>query len=707
MKIIFFSFILLLFIVLETKAQNCQSPCPYYNDFVKKAEADTVKNTQTKLNYYRAAIVAARDCHCLDLEQLAYDEIDTLFILVEEEKRKAEAQAETISEQQDKLKTTLGETEAANDKSLKIIEAMDFYDEKFALALKNEKYGFIDKDGNTTIDFDYDKGEPFDSETGFAEMEIIDKYTNKGIKYLIDTIGNRYELFRITDEYITLLKKKLAKDKAASKLEGEEFHLKSVNEGLAYDLSKNEEKIALDFSYVKNTTALKILQHLAKDKKIQDRVEILLLSNRKLSKFPKCIMKFKNIKYIDIDLTAIKLLPKNIDYLGSLKILKLPYYLKKLPSSIYNLENLEALDLSSTELTIKKLPKAIGNLIKLTKLILPESLEILPESIGDLKNLEILDLYGTEVKVLPETIGNLKNLKELNLSGTRVEVLTESIGDLKDLEILSLSNTGVKELPETIGNLKNLKELNLDRTKVEVLPETIGNLRKLKILQLSAVLKKVPSSIYNLGNIEYLYIYGVDKMELPETISNLKNLKELTIERPVDKIPSGICSLEHLEALFLEGMEQTVHLPDSIGKLKKLKTLYISFPLAILPESISNLISLEDLFLDDTELKVLPEGIGKLVNLTELWLPSSLEELPESIVNLIKLEKLFIVNNLNLKNIPDLSKLKKLKEFYFTLYQNENYAVNLEKLKELQRKLPNCDFDIMDEDGNEINVKKK
>jgi len=88
-------------------------------------------------------------------------------------------------------------------------------------------------------------------------------------------------------------------------------------------------------------------------------------------------------------------------------------------------------------------------------------------------------------------------------------------------------------------------------------------------------------------------------------------------------------------------------------------------------------------------------------------LPSSLEELPESIVNLIKLEKLFIVNNLNLKNIPDLSKLKKLKEFYFTLYQNENYAVNLEKLKELQRKLPNCDFDIMDEDGNEINVKKK
>jgi internalin A len=648
------------------------------------AEADTVKNTQTKLNYYRAAIVAARDCHCPDLEQSAYNQIDTLFILIEEEKRKAEVQAQMILEQQDKLKSTLIETEAANDKNIKIINAMDFYDGKFALAFKNGKYGFIDKEGNTKLDFEYDKGAPFDLRTSFAEMEIIDESTNKGVTYLIDTIGNRYQLFHITEEYLMLLKKKLAKDKAGSKLEGKEFNLNSINEVLAYNLSKNEEKIALEFYNVKKTDVLSVLHYLTKDSKIYDRIEVLTLNVSKLNKFPDLILEFKNIKYIDIQWTSIGLLPKAINNLKSLKIFKLPLFLKKLPSSIYNLDNLEALDLYSTDLNIKQLPKTITNLIKLRKLTLPESLEILPESIGDLKSLEILELFQTEVTELPESIGSLKNL-----------------------EILDLSITGVKELPETIGKLGNLKELYLNRTKVKAIPEAIGNLKNLKILKLPEKLKKVPSSIYDLNKLEILDIYGINQKELPETIANLKNLKRLSIQAPIDNIPSGICNLENLEVLTLEGMKRTIRLPDAIGKLKNLKELYILFSLETLPESIGSLISLEELMLHETELKKLPEGISKLVNLSELSLPPSLELFPESIGNLINLKGLYIEDNPHFKNVPDISKLKKLKDFYFTLYKNENYDVNLKKLKELQRKLPECDFDIKNENGNAINVKEE
>lgn len=199
MKLIFFSLLLLVLTSLEAQAQSCKSPCPYYNDFVRIAQADTVKNTQTKLNYYRAAIVAAKDCHCPQLEQNANKQIDTLFILIEEEKRKAEAQSQTILEQKNEIKLALREAEAANEKNLKIINAMDFYDGKFALALKNGKYGFIDKDGNPKLSFEYDKGEPFDPKTGFAEMEITKNYGYEYIKYLVDTTGNRYQLVDISE----------------------------------------------------------------------------------------------------------------------------------------------------------------------------------------------------------------------------------------------------------------------------------------------------------------------------------------------------------------------------------------------------------------------------------------------------------------------------------------------------------------------------
>lgn len=659
MKITLFSLILLTFTSLKGIAQNCPTSCPYYKDFVKKAEADTVKNTQAKLNYYRAAIVAARDCNCPALEELAYSKIDTLFILIEAEKRKAELQAKTISEQQSKIEKTLAETEAANKTNIKIIKAMDFYGGNFALASKNGKYGFIDKDGNTKIDFDYDKGRPFSLEDGFARMEIIDEFSNKGIEYLVDTTGNRYQLFNITEEYVVLLKKKLAEHNLKSKLEGEE-HIKSINELFVHELNKTEEKIALNFLHAKNSNVLNLLQCLAKNSKIRDRVEILMLSERKLSKFPNSIMEFKKLKYLDIGNTGMKSIPKTIDELIELKRLTFPIYLKKLPSSVYNLEHLEVLDLFATDLSMTELPIKIDQLINLKELYVPESLEKLPSSIYNLKNLEVLDLFGKELSItnFPTTIERLINLKELHVPES-LETLPESIGNLKKLEVLDLSQTNVKDIPESIGKLKNLKSLTFSRN-----------------------IKKIPSSIYYLENLENLDLYGTDEKELPEAIGNLKKLKNLEIQIPFENVPSGICRLENLEYLLLESEKEIINFPDSIENLKKLKELYLFFPL-----------------------KVLPKNICKLESLEILHLFPLLESFPNDFGNLTNLKMLVIEDNSNLKSIPDISKMKKLKNFYFTLYKDQNYAANLEKLKELQKKLPDCEFDISDENGNTINVK--
>jgi len=364
---IFFSLMLLMLTSVEINAQDCQNPCPYYAGFVKMAQADTVKNTQTKLNYYRAAIVAAKDCYCPQLEQSAYKQIDTLFILIEEEKRKAEAQAQTILEQQIEIKTTLTKTEAANRKSIKIINAMDFYDGKFALALKNGKYGFIDKEGNSKIGFEYEKGTPFDLETGFAEMETTNYYSDKWVKYLVDTLGNRYQLFNINEEYMLLLNKqvikKIANKKERSKLEGTELSLESINKELAYTLNESKEKIALNIQNIKKGDVLEILDYLAKDSKIKDRIGVLMLRGDGLDVFPEAIIAFNNVVNIDLYWTNVKTIPKTIDRLTKLKKIKLPVSVTEVPSSIYNLENLETLNLSETEL--ETLPETIENLKKI------------------------------------------------------------------------------------------------------------------------------------------------------------------------------------------------------------------------------------------------------------------------------------------------------------------------------------------------------
>jgi 23S rRNA maturation mini-RNase III len=100
-----------------------------------------------------------------------------------------------------KAKVSEKEAIAAEKKSRKIISAMDFYQKRFALAFKDGKYGFIDQDGDIVIDYEYAKGEPFNAETGYAEMgkseEKLGEIVNT--KYLIEISGNRYQLINVSE----------------------------------------------------------------------------------------------------------------------------------------------------------------------------------------------------------------------------------------------------------------------------------------------------------------------------------------------------------------------------------------------------------------------------------------------------------------------------------------------------------------------------
>jgi leucine-rich repeat protein SHOC2 len=734
MKLILLNLLLLMLTSLETKAQNCKSPCPYYNDFVSIAQADTVKNTQKKLNYYRAAIVAAKDCHCPELEQNANEQIDTLFVIIEAEKRKAEAQSQTILQQQDSIEVALTNAEKANKKNEKVIDAMDFYKGKFALAFKSEKYGFMNKAGETEIEFSYDKGEPFDQETGLAETQrgetqyLIDVESNEyklihiseilknadntesliyqeNIKWLESSLNNKTDVVRFFDEKIIVHQKNIKRDHVALEKEDNrkvkaywtgkinkekealsltssklkeyqknrqveigarlnelrvrldtiEVKLKIANDRLFNILQGGNEKLALDFSKQYKLDVTEILQNIVKNKFVSNKVEVLFLNETNLDTFPDFITEFENLKYIDISGTEIKFIPQNIDKLKKLKRFYFPDIIKEVPSSIYNLEKLECLSLFNTDYQI--LPEAIGKLKNLKKIYFPRRLRKIPESISDLENLETLYLGYAWVREIPEAIGKLKNLKTLALPHV-LRKIPDSVYDLKNLETLFLCATDEREVPDAIEKLKKLRYLNIQ------IP-----------------VKNLPSSISNLENLKNLRLYDTELIRLPETIGDLIELEQLYLPGTIEEIPASIYKLKNLKVLSIPGVA-----------------------IEVLPEGISNLVNLEQLDLTGTNLKIISEDIGKLVKLEDLKLPSSLEILPKGFENLINLTNLYIEKNPNLKHFPDISNFNKLRYFSYTLYEDEYYAANIAKLRELKEKFPDCAFQIKNEKGDYIRL---
>ncbi|KAL0377041.1 UNVERIFIED_CONTAM: hypothetical protein Scaly_0821700 [Sesamum calycinum] len=111
-------------------------------------------------------------------------------------------------------------------------------------------------------------------------------------------------------------------------------------------------------------------------------------------------------------------LPEKPDYSNSLLLfLQRNRNLALVHSSFFNsMPDLLFLDLSDTR--IRTLPSSLFMLSKLKGIMLRNcvSLDKLPTEIGNLNHLEVLDLSGTELYCLPDEIGQLTGLKHLQLS---------------------------------------------------------------------------------------------------------------------------------------------------------------------------------------------------------------------------------------------------------------------------------------------------
>jgi len=143
------------------------------------------------------------------------------------------------------------------------------------------------------------------------------------------------------------------------------------------------------------------------------------------------------------------------------KIIFKHIYLKKIPSSISNHQNLHHIELISND--IHDLPELVKNCKKLKYLEFScDSSHNVPQVIWELISLETLILVN--IKQISRKIVQLQQLKELNISLTievNSNVFPTEMNQLKTLESISINYQTMDQFPLWVYEIPNLKNLNL------------------------------------------------------------------------------------------------------------------------------------------------------------------------------------------------------------------------------------------------------
>ena len=465
--------------------------------------------------------------------------------------------------------------EASNAKNEKIINAFYFHGDSLALAAKVDDYGrtmygFIDKRGETLIDYRYTEATAFDEETGYASV------VRMGEKYLLWPDKTEYSL---TD------------------------NLKGLNPGIvALDLQDN------------------FLRNLPSEVYQNPQLKVLLLRGNQFENIPQGIEKLVNLKALNLAKNRVNEIPAQIGKLSHLEQLNLDgNKLQRLPSTLGNLTKLKRLNLFGNR--IAQLPPEIGNLSNLESLDLSyNQLDSIPREIGQLSNLLELLLSGNSGLPFPSEIGKLGKLRSLSLGGIALKRFPLEIVRLTALTNLDLSETLIEDLPPEIGNFRDMEKLFLFGNKLRELPLEIGNLTSLRQANLDDnLLGKLPAEIVGWSNLTKLYLSSNALSELPPEIGSLINLEELWLNgNQLTGLPSEIGKLTKLQGLYIDDNKLNA-LPAEIGELKELRELRLyDSQLNNLPSEIGHLKELRELWLGHNQLKTLPVEIAELENLEVL-----------------------------------------------------------------------------------------
>lgn len=411
-------------------------------------------------------------------------------------------------------------------------------------------------------------------------------------------------------------------------------------------------------------------------KEIKSRIEdceksggkILDLSSLNIRKIPSEILSLKNIEVLDLSSNSIRILP----------------------DSVNQFQNLSTINLSNNK--IELFPTVLSTFQHIKKIeIVNCKLASIPDDIKNFENLEYIDLSDNKLVTVPYFLKYSLKIQHIDLNGNLIEKIPDFFEKFQSLKSLNLGYNSLYELPNSFENLNNLITLNLEFNDFEELPNAIVGLKKLESLKLdgnkinfqnlkggfknlqslslvSAGLTKIPESIFNLDNLLNLDLSNNTLVALPDFFNSFHNLQVLDLSRcRIFSLPESFSFLSNLQDLLLIDNYLT-QLPESFGKLSNLQNLDLSDNiLNTLPESFGHLSSLQDLDLSNNFLNSLPESFKKLKNLQTIDLKNNrIEFLPDCFDYLLHLQKLDLSGNYGVKTLPNsIALLPKLKYFSY------------------------------------------
>nr|AMD33474.1 putative verticillium wilt disease resistance protein [Cynara cardunculus var. scolymus] len=245
-------------------------------------------------------------------------------------------------------------------------------------------------------------------------------------------------------------------------------------------------------------------------------------------------------------------------------------------SDLFDLENLENLNLAGNKFNFIQIPSRFGSLAGLKYLNLSNSdfSGQIPEELSQLTSLEVLDLsslfsYGIrslklEKPNLTTLVQNLTLLKGLyldnvNISAQKSDWCQSLSSSLPNLEVLSLSNCQLSgPLDDSLAYLKSLSIIRLGLNNLSApVPDFFADFRNLTVMHLGAC-----------------HLNG----KFPEKVLQLRSLQ--TLDLSVNTDLNG--SLPHfptngsLRILVLSNTNFSGGIPDSIGNLKNLSRIELS-----------------------------------------------------------------------------------------------------------------------------------
>ena len=263
------------------------------------------------------------------------------------------------------------------------------------------------------------------------------------------------------------------------------------------------------------------------------------------------------------------------DHYGRLKLNLAGRRLVEIPPCVYDLEDLEVMTLSWTDLKI--ISDEISKLVNLSVLqIWKCSLKGFPEAICKLAVLRELDLSFNDLGSIPRGIEQLTHLTILNMCSCHLTEFPVGLCSVASLRNLDLSQNALKQVPSSVKHLTRLSQLCLQDCGFQSFPEAICEMPSLMELDLSGnTVREVPNSITNLSQLTVLWLYKCGFLTFPEIVCELPRLEKLDLsQNSMRTTPWGLAKLSRLSELQLWqcGLEE---FPASIQFLRNLTHLNV------------------------------------------------------------------------------------------------------------------------------------